>query len=267
MTRPDREDELFTQLVNEADQPFSGWDFSYLKGRWVEPPIKWSYEKQVRAKMKNAAVMLDMDTGGGERLARLQPLPPKTYATEAYAANIPIAEGRLRPLGVEVVGIANEDNSDLPFADETFDLILNRHGAYSPPELRRILKQGGYFLTQQVGYRDLIDLLERFGARHGFYEEYWQRSRAEEELAAAGLEIVEALEDTPIGRIYDVGAIVYFLKAIPWTLPDFTVERYDAALREIHRAIQRDGYVEMTIHRFFICAVKRFERDAYTAKT
>ena len=44
----------------------------------------------------------------------------------------------------------------------TFDLVTNRHGKYNIQELKRILKSGGMFLTQQVGAendRDLVELL------------------------------------------------------------------------------------------------------------
>jgi protein-L-isoaspartate O-methyltransferase len=86
--------------------------------------------------MKKAESMLDMGTGGGERLASLQPLPKVTYATEAYAPNVPIARKRLEPLGVKVVQIMSDDN--LPFANKTFDLIINHHEAYSVKEVYRI---------------------------------------------------------------------------------------------------------------------------------
>jgi SAM-dependent methyltransferase len=102
--------------------------------------------------------MLDMGTGGGELLASLQTFPKITYATEAYAPNVPIARKRLEQLGVKVVQIMSDDN--LPFANETVDLIINHHEGYSVKELYRILKHRGVFLTQQVGDRDNLELNE-----------------------------------------------------------------------------------------------------------
>ena len=36
---------LFETLFKEEQQPFSGWDFSYLEdsGRMVEFPLKWKF--------------------------------------------------------------------------------------------------------------------------------------------------------------------------------------------------------------------------------
>ena len=50
----------------------------------------------------------------------------------------------------------------LPFHNDEFDIVINRHGNYVPAELHRILKPGGIFITEQVGEdneRDLVELL------------------------------------------------------------------------------------------------------------
>ena len=165
---------LLEQLLAEAEQqPFQGWDFSYLQGRMEEAPTSWNYAELVRARLAGIAAVLDMGTGGGELLARLAPLPPGTVATEAYTPNVEIARTRLVPLGVEVVPVAGApDNSDqqpgegrgsLPFPDESFPLVINRHESFYPAEVKRILQRGGSFITQQVGaahYQELMALFD-----------------------------------------------------------------------------------------------------------
>ncbi len=67
----------FEQLLAEAEQqPFRGWDFSYLQGRMEDGQTSWNYAEMVRARLAGAPAVLDMGTGGGELLARLAPLPP-----------------------------------------------------------------------------------------------------------------------------------------------------------------------------------------------
>ena len=44
---------------------------------------------------------------------------------------------------------------------------------------------------------------------------YWTLEYAVKELEAAGWKIVEQREDFPVTRFFDVGAVVFFLKAIP----------------------------------------------------
>lgn len=141
---------LFEQLIAEAlHQEFSGWDFSILANRWQEAPTSWDYPEIVRSHIKPEYAMLDMDTGGGEVLSSFMPLPQNTYATEGYVPNVPVAKNRLEPLGVKIVQVWGNDIP--PFADGSFDLVINRHGSFLAHELQRILKPGGLFITQQVG--------------------------------------------------------------------------------------------------------------------
>ncbi|MCR6792885.1 Methyltransferase domain protein [Bacillus paranthracis] len=49
--------------------------------------------------------------------------------------------------------------------------------------------------------------------------------------------------------------IVYYLKAIPWQIPDFTVERYYEELYRIHEIILQKGYFDVKQHRFIIKAI------------
>jgi len=102
--------------------------------------------------IRNVDSLLDMGAGGGEFLASLMPLPIHTCATEGYEPNVSVARTLLQPLGVKVFRYEDDDN--LPFDDEEFELIINRHESYSPKEVFRLLKPGGYFITQQVGVKN-----------------------------------------------------------------------------------------------------------------
>ena len=56
----------------EEQQPFTGWDFSYLDGRMLEEQPPWSYSARAAQLMKRSASVLDLDTGGGERFLKLR---------------------------------------------------------------------------------------------------------------------------------------------------------------------------------------------------
>ena len=85
---------------------------------------------------------------------------------------------------------------------------------------------------------------------------YWTLEYAVKELEAAGWKIVEQREDFPVTRFFDVGAVVFFLKAIPWHISDFSVEKYFDKLVEMHNIIQAQNYFDMHDHRFLIVAEK-----------
>jgi hypothetical protein len=42
-------------------------------------------------------------------------------------------------------------------------------------------------------------------------------------------------------EFFDIGAVVYFLRKVIWTVPDFSVDRYRDRLRELHRLIEDEG--------------------------
>lgn len=241
--------------LTEAQRPFQGWDFSYITdtGRMRAAPQTWCYASEVLPWLRQAESLLDMGTGGGELLSLLLPLPRRSFATEGYAPNLSLARSRLEPLGVQVEAVL--DNGVLPFAGAEFDLVINRHESYVPSEVRRILKPGGLFITQQVGGEDGWDLNMLLGARFNL-DSNWRLAAARSQLEVAGFEVLKAKEDFPRARFFDVGAIVYYLKAVPWHIEDFSVERYTEALFQLHYHIQAEGYLDVRDHRFLLTARK-----------
>ncbi|PGX14620.1 class I SAM-dependent methyltransferase [Bacillus sp. AFS033286] len=251
-----KRDPLFLTILESANTLFSGWDFSFISetGRMKSEPLSWSYGSTAFQLMQRADSMLDMGTGGGEFLSMLQPFPPTIYATEGYAPNVPIAQKKLEPLGVKVVEVS--DDTALPFQDGQFDLILNQHESYAASEVKRILSPNGTFLTQQVGGLDCAELNKQFISPLNSEFANCSLETACNELKENGFTILEEKEEFPFQRFYDIGAIVYYLKAIPWQIPDFTVEGYYEELYRIHEIILQMGYFDVRQHRFIIKGIR-----------
>lgn len=248
-------DATFNDLIDEAlQQAMVGWDWTYIATRWQIATLSWDYSARVRQLLPGVQSLLDMGTGGGELLSSFAPLPPGTWATEAYAPNLPIAETRLGPLGVRVV--APPGDEQLPFADNTFDLVINRHESFSAPEVYRILKPGGRFLTQQVGGQDNSELNQLLQDEPYFAYAKWSLAAAAQQLVDAGFTLVQQTEEFPATIITDVGAIVFYLRATPWQIEDFAVDRYRTKLAQLHARIQQSGPLQIHSHRFLIEAVK-----------
>ncbi|EJR64051.1 hypothetical protein IIO_01950 [Bacillus cereus VD115] len=251
-----KRDPLFLTLLDSANTNFSGWDFSFISetGRMNSEPLSWSYGSTAFQLIQHAKSMLDMGTGGGEFLSMLQPFPPTIYATECYAPNVPIARKKLEPLGVIVVEVSDDDA--LPLQDAQFDLIVNQHESYAASEVNRILSPNGVFLTQQAGGLDCAELNKQFGTPLNSEFASWSLETACNELKENGFTILDANEEFPLQRFYDIGAIVYYLKAIPWQISDFTVERYYEELYRIHEIMLQKGYFDVKQHRFIIKAIR-----------
>jgi SAM-dependent methyltransferase len=181
-------------------------------------------------------------------------LPPDTHATESYPPNQRIAKTRLTPLGVYVHDI--QDKSRLPFDNQCFDLILNRHDDFNPLEIYRTLKPGGRFITQQVGGLNNLEINQVLEDAISFPFTSWSLVSTETELSAAGL-IVDRAESAALGtQFLDIGALVYYLKAIPWQVEGFNTESHAEKLVRLHNYIERQGSFSTTAHRFLILAHK-----------
>ena len=243
-------------LEEERIAHIHGWDFSHLDGRYEEEgDLPWDYRNTVQRYLRPDSRLLDLDTGGGEFLLSLGHSHALTAATEAYPPNVALCRETLSSLGIDF----REANAagPLPFADESFDLVINRHGDYSPAEIARVLKAGGIFVTQQVGAendRELVELLLPTPPAPPFPRQYLRIAR--EDCRASGLTVLEGQEAFRPIRFYDVGALVWFAHIIEWEFPGFTVEGSRDQLMRLQAHLEERGMIEGRIHRFLLAARK-----------
>jgi SAM-dependent methyltransferase len=226
----------------------TAWEFAWLDGRLGGSQPSWSYPDLARPLVRRAGALLDLDTGNGELLAELAPLPPHTIAVESFARNIPVARDRLAPFGVPVL-------TELPGGEDEFDLVLSRHGRLPAADIARLLRPGGRVLTQQVGSDDLAELNVALGAPPP-PPRPWTAEVAAAALTEAGLDVVDVREERPPVTFGDVGSVVRQLRDLPWQIRDFNTEKYGEALRGLDAVIRRRGELTVAAHRFLVHAVR-----------
>ncbi len=241
-------------LAEGAAVPVEGWDFSWFDGRATEERPAWGYARLMGERMARASAALDIQTGGGEVLAGIPKPPPTLMATESWPPNIEIATRNLRPLGGVVKAVA--DDADLPFPEGSFDLVVSRHPTVTIwREIARVLRPGGTYLSQQVGAGSVRELRDALMGPHEVTETR-STGRAVAAARSAGLDIVDLREQPLRMEFFDIAAVVYFLRKVFWTVPDFTVERYRDQLAELHERIKADGAFVAHSTRFLIEARK-----------
>ncbi len=249
----------FDTLVAEAGAaPVDGWGFGWLDGRATEERPSWGYARSLVDRLARADAALDVQTGGaevfGEALDRTDPRPRIVAATEAWPPNRAIAHRNLVPSGGIVLAVA--EAGDFPLRDSTFDLVSSRHPVVTRwDEIARVLRPGGRYFAQHVGSgsnRELTDAVMGpqpvSGAR--------SPDRAAQDAAAEGLDVVDLRAETMRVEFHDIGAIVWFLRKVIWTVPDFTVDRYRGSLLRLHERITADGAFVSHSERFLIEAVR-----------
>jgi Methylase involved in ubiquinone/menaquinone biosynthesis len=232
-----------------------GRNFSHINGRYDEENhLPWDYEAIIRSVLKDEMKLLDYDTGGGEFLLALQHPYENTAATEGYPPNVALCKERLLPLGIDLREC--KDAARIPFADESFDIIINRHGDFTPSEIRRLLKPGGLFITQQVGSDNDRELVEMVlpGVGKPFSHENMQEQKAR--FVDEGFEILLANEAFGPICFYDVGAFVWFARIVEWEFPGFSVDNCFDRLLQLQKTIEQDGKICGTTHGYLIVARK-----------
>lgn len=104
----------------------------------------------------------------------------------------------------------------LQFPAGFFDVVSCRHAPFSSEEVVRVLKQGGWFLTQQVSEADKLNLKKAFGRgqaideRDGVLKERYIR-----ELKEAGISEVQSFEYDAIEYMKSTGELIFLLKHNP----------------------------------------------------
>jgi hypothetical protein len=145
----------------------------------------------------------------------------------------------------------------LPLQSETFALVVSRHPTLTIwNEIARVLRPGGAYFSQQVGAgsnRELTDFM--MGPQP--VSEARSTDRAVSLAARAGLQVLDLRQEILRTVFYDVGAVVYFLRKVPWTVPGFSAGLFKGQLSTMHALIEREGS--------FICYSRRFLIEAKKA--
>ncbi len=241
-------------LAEEDCAKIYGWDFSHIEGRYKEYPLPWDYKTVIHKYLGTTDRLLDIDTGGGEFLMTLGHPQNLTYATEGYSPNVELCRRVFSE--TEITFAEMSDYKRMPFPDETFDIVINRHGTYVAEEIYRVLKKGGLFITQQVGEdndRELVEMLhpdckKQFcGHNLGCQAKLFENN---------GFEILEGDEAFVPIEFYDVGALVWFAKIIEWEFVGFSVEKSFKTLQKAEKTLTEKGKISGKAHRFYLVARK-----------
>jgi hypothetical protein len=254
-----RFDQLLAEGLNVDVEAY--WGAGFLAGRVRAAEPSWSYRAMARSILSDAESALDMGTGEGGVLASLAPLPRLMVAYEEWWPTVPAAQATLTPLGVHlVVALGSVDNNashdapsrpGLPFRSDAFDVVLNRHEAFNPSEVRRVIKPLGRFLTQQVGSDEAASVRALLGLPVD--DRLWTATVAIGQLEAVGWTIQEVHEDRQTLAFSDIAALIGYVRSTPWAFEDLDWVTARPQLQQLH-ALSRSKPIEAVSHRFVVSA-------------
>lgn len=251
-------DLLDSLYVAHAEAEMVGWDFSRLDERWTVDEPWWDFENDcVEAMRATRKGILDLGTGGGERLSSLvrsirgarAPLP-QIWATEGWAPNVPIARERLARWSIPVLQYDTDAGEFLPIPERSLGLVMARHESYDASEVARVLAPDGRLLTQQVDGFDAPEIHKWFGNDFSYpdvtADVYVQR------LRNAGMRIDQVDQWEGQMRFADTAALVTYLGLVPWDAHGFSIEAHAQRLIDL----EASAPIVVTQRRFRIYATQ-----------
>jgi SAM-dependent methyltransferase len=185
-----------------STRPRTGWDFSRM--RVLRAPVPWDYGEVVTRFLRPCDEVLDVGTGDGRQFARLAAKFRRGLGIDTDPEMIRLAAREHASSSLEFrVGSAR-----LEGVTGSFSVVVNRHSVLELSAVAAHLEPGGYFITQQVGERNMACVRQALGQSAGAAE------ISSQALAGAGLRVVTFCEYDVEYVVRDVESLVFWLNAL-----------------------------------------------------
>ena len=122
--------------------------------------------------------------------------------------------------------------------------------------MKRILKPGGIFITEQVGEKNDRELVQLLLPLCPLSFPGWNLKNCVKDFVKHGFQILKQEEAFRPIIFYDIAALVWFARVIEWEFVNFTVDGCFEQLCNAQQILENKGFVEGEIHRFLIAAQK-----------
>ncbi|MFC4323114.1 class I SAM-dependent methyltransferase [Litchfieldia salsa] len=203
----------------------NGWNFSHL--RYESEGVEWDFFDEVSKRCKSSDLLLDIGTGGGEKIIKIASSLLFSIGIDLSTTMISKAQSNKKNADVSNVRFFKMDSDKLQFPPGFFDVISCCHAPFSSTELARVLGDGGTFLTQQVSEGDKLNLKEAFGRGQSFeISDGALKEKYRRELEAAGFSIIQIVDYDAPEYYQRPEDLIFLLKHTP-IIPDFGNEERD----------------------------------------
>ena len=138
------------------------WDFSDIK-RIEENLTNWDMYKILRNNSSRESRILDLGTGGGEKVLKYFPEVKEIVATDFSEEMIKTANENLKKSKRKNIIFRQMDNLNMDTPNDYFDAVIARHTCTDAKQIYKTLKPGGLLIIRGVDKLDCWELKRLFG--------------------------------------------------------------------------------------------------------
>lgn len=226
--------------------PRVGWDFSRMLTQ--RGPVPWNYLDEVKKYLRSDDDVLDIGTGGGEQFISLAP-------SFRSGVGIDIDEGMVQVARQHVQGISNVTflvmDYRLAGLHWRFNTVLNRQAPFDLGTVKQHLLPGGYFITQQVGEKNMGNIKRVLGTASR------KPVITKERFKTSGLHCVDFREYDVEYVVQDIESLVFWLSALDMLHADLAgneaLKSVDTLNRMLANNVDERGFVTNE-HRYLAVA-------------
>ena len=236
-----------------------GWNFNKIFERVKTIGKKWNFLETVKTFLKKETILLDIGTGGGEKLLQIAKFVKKAYGIDISKGMIITAKKNLSESKTSNVEFKLADANKLPFPKDYFDVITCKHAPFSVKELFRVLKPNGIFITQQVGEKDKQNIKDIFGRGQSFGgKSGTSMNRYIKELEQFKFKIIKKETYNATQYFESMKDIIFLLKNTP-IIPHFNIEKDKKYLQELEEKYKTAEGIKTNSNRYLIISKKLFK--------
>jgi ubiquinone/menaquinone biosynthesis C-methylase UbiE len=212
-------------MEKEYYEEIKNWDFSMFEIE-TEKLTNWDLYELINNYATEKSKILDLGTGGGEKLLKYFPDCQEIIGTDYSEGMIETANKNLKESGRKNISFKLMDNLKMDVPDDYFDIVVARNTPTDPKQIYRCLKKGGYLIIHGVDKYDCWNLKLLFNKGQAFDDTVPISIIDYENVLKAGFKDVELV---PIHeREYFKNKFLFkeFLKKVP-ILDEFSEEASD----------------------------------------
>lgn len=143
------------------------WDFSMIKFE-EEDLTNWDMYKILNSCTNENSIILDLGTGGGEKVLKEFPKAKKVIGTDFSEEMIKTANQNLKKSGKTNIEFRVMDNLNMNTPDNYFDIVVARHTCIFAKQIFKTLKNNGKLILRGVDKLDCWQLKRLFGKGQAF---------------------------------------------------------------------------------------------------